>query len=322
MEAMKLFGWAFDGLIGTGLVWLAWRTLSSPSLYTTVVLFVAFGLLQTLAWVRLNAPDVALAEAAIGAGLTGALLLGALTRLRGGGARESSGADADRSWARIVASPLAAAATLVMVCGLASTLIFLAPTAVGLGADVARNLGASGVRNPVTAVLLNFRGYDTLLETEVLLLALIGARSIGPAIDSAPDSPPTGPVLEVLTRFLAPLAILVSGYLLWVGAYAPGGAFQAGAVLAALGVVLVLSGQGRGAMTAPGFPVRILFVLGPAAFVIMAAATLGLQGRLLEYPPAHAGVLILVLEVAATLSIGATLLALFSGPLFGKDNGR
>jgi len=36
---------------------------------------------MALSWVRLDAPDVALAEAAIGAGLTGALLLAALARL-------------------------------------------------------------------------------------------------------------------------------------------------------------------------------------------------------------------------------------------------
>ncbi len=37
----------------------------------------------SLVWVRLDAPDIALAEAAIGAGLTGALLLSALARLDG-----------------------------------------------------------------------------------------------------------------------------------------------------------------------------------------------------------------------------------------------
>jgi multisubunit Na+/H+ antiporter MnhB subunit len=46
-----------------------------------VVLFIAFGLLLALAWVRLGAPDVALAEAAIGAGITGTLLLVGLGRL-------------------------------------------------------------------------------------------------------------------------------------------------------------------------------------------------------------------------------------------------
>ena len=52
----------------------AWRTLAAPRLDRAIVLFIAFGLLMALAWARLAAPDIGLAEAAIGAGLTGALL--------------------------------------------------------------------------------------------------------------------------------------------------------------------------------------------------------------------------------------------------------
>jgi uncharacterized MnhB-related membrane protein len=82
MAALSLLQTAFDLLLGLGLLWLAWRALACPDLFKAVVLFVSFGLLMALAWVRLAAPDVALAEAAIGAGLTGALLMVALARLR------------------------------------------------------------------------------------------------------------------------------------------------------------------------------------------------------------------------------------------------
>ena len=81
MEAMTLLQWAFDGVLGLFLLWLAWLSLASTNLFKAIVLFIAFGLLMALSWVRLDAPDVALAEAAIGAGLTGALLLAALARL-------------------------------------------------------------------------------------------------------------------------------------------------------------------------------------------------------------------------------------------------
>ena len=81
METMTWLAWSFDALIGLGLLWLAWRALACPDLFKAVVLFIAFGLVLALAWVRLEAPDVALAEAAIGAGLTGALLMTALARL-------------------------------------------------------------------------------------------------------------------------------------------------------------------------------------------------------------------------------------------------
>ena len=81
MAAMSLLSWVFDAVLGLALLWLAWRALASPDLFRAIVLFIAFGLLMAMAWVRLDAPDIALAEAAIGAGLTGALLLAALARL-------------------------------------------------------------------------------------------------------------------------------------------------------------------------------------------------------------------------------------------------
>lgn len=73
---------AFDLLLALALLWSGWRTLTTPRLDQAIVLFIAFGLLMALAWARLSAPDIGLAEAAIGAGLTGALLLDAYGALR------------------------------------------------------------------------------------------------------------------------------------------------------------------------------------------------------------------------------------------------
>ena len=82
METITLLNWGFDLILGIGLTGLAWWTLSCTDMFKAIVLFIAFGLLMALLWVRLDAPDVALAEAAIGAGLTGALLMAALARLQ------------------------------------------------------------------------------------------------------------------------------------------------------------------------------------------------------------------------------------------------
>ncbi len=72
---------AFDLLLVAVLLWLAWQLLRSDDIFRAVILFISFGLLMSLAWVRLSAPDVALAEAAIGTGLTGPLFLAALRRV-------------------------------------------------------------------------------------------------------------------------------------------------------------------------------------------------------------------------------------------------
>ena len=73
---------AFDLLLVLALLWSGWCTLTTARLDRAIVLFMAFGLLMALAWARLAAPDIGLAEAAIGAGLTGALLLDAYGALQ------------------------------------------------------------------------------------------------------------------------------------------------------------------------------------------------------------------------------------------------
>ena len=76
-------GLVLDGLLAVILLWLAYTALASRDLFRGIVLFIAFGLVLSMTWARLGAPDVALAEAAIGAGLTGALLLATWGRLPG-----------------------------------------------------------------------------------------------------------------------------------------------------------------------------------------------------------------------------------------------
>jgi len=76
--------WLLDGMLVFALVVTASAALMSRDMFRAVVVFIAFGLLMAVAWVRLRAPDIALAEAAIGAGLTGVLLLDAVSHLGGG----------------------------------------------------------------------------------------------------------------------------------------------------------------------------------------------------------------------------------------------
>jgi len=198
-----------------------------------------------------------------------------------------------------------------LAVGLGYVVLSLPTQAPGLSEHVTTNLVHSGVSNPVTAVLLNFRGYDTMLEMGVLLMALFGVWSLG-GIPEQSKSPPPGLVLDMLARLLIPLLILVAGYLLWVGARAPGGAFQAGAVLASVGVLVLLAGWRPGTRFSR-LPLRIALVTGFGMFVAVGMVLILVGRRLLEYPPPFAGALVLLIEAAATLSVGITLAALFLG---------
>ena len=207
-------------------------------------------------------------------------------------------------------------AALAFVLLLGGALLGLEAAAVDLRGPVAMHLADSGVRHPVTAVLLNYRGYDTLLEVAVLLLALLAMLAVA---DDARVAPPRAahPVLQTLARLAAPLMIVVAVYLLWAGAFRPGGAFQAGAVLAAAVVLLHLAGLLPGWNTPrPGLRVGLA-----AGFAVFLTTALGLlpQGALLQYPPAAAGGLILLIESALTISLGLTLAGLFL--LLSRDEG-
>lgn len=293
---------AFDALLALLLLWSAWQTLATPQLDRAVIMFIVFGLLLTLVWARLQAPDIALAEAALGAGLTGTLLLDALTAFR----RPDRAAKQDRTMAAFRRFP-ALLALLLLASALLAALTRLPAPSVDLPAAVAGQLSNSGVSHPVTAVLLNFRGYDTLLEVAVLLLALMGILAVGlpaerPLLWRNQLAPP-------LARSAVPLMVLAAFYLLWAGAHRPGGAFQAAAVLAAAAVLLNLAQvQSRWLPTQRW--IRVMVGAGLLLFVGV-AATLLAGGGLLRYPPGQAGLLILLIESGLTVSLAVNLAAFY-----------
>lgn len=202
-----------------------------------------------------------------------------------------------------------ALALIAAVSGL--MLALLTPSAhPGLTATVEGSLSQSGAENPVTAVLLNFRSYDTLLEMAVLMVALAGVWSLGRATRTVASRP--SPVLVALVRVLGPLFPMICGYLLWAGSKQPGGAFQAGAVLATSAVLYVLLARKAGPRL-PEMPMRVAAVAGVGIFLAVGLGVMVTGAGFLDYPPEIAGALILAIETAATLSIAVILAGLFIG---------
>ncbi|MGE6688040.1 Na(+)/H(+) antiporter subunit B [Stutzerimonas stutzeri] len=292
--------WLLDGVLGLLLLGLAGGALHVRQLYAGVLLFIAFGLVLALAWARLGAADLALAEAAIGAGLTGVLLFAALAR------QPQAGSEPRLSRRRRLAAVLVLLPLLILLLPQLEPLAELQPT---VPAQIDAALAQSGVEHPVTAVLLNFRAWDTLLELAVLLLALLGARQLG---SLQPQLSEPWPLLQAWGRTLAPLLVLAGGYVLWRGAASPGGAFQAGALLAA-GIVLLRLAGALPALLWSFWPLRLLVLAGLLLFIGVAAACAWYGAGWLHYPVGSAKLLILLIEAAATLSIAASLSLLVIG---------
>lgn len=299
-----MYLWNLLDLLLAGLaLGLGWAAVSSRDLKRSVVFFIAFGLLLSLIWARLKAPDLALAEAAIGAGLSGALLLSAL--------RDDPDAAAVDDIKRGQIVGLVTLLSLLLTATLAWVLVQTLGVAdpIRLADQIEAQLPNSGVSNPVTAVLLNFRAYDTLLELAVLLTAVLGILALGPARAPFREG---GPLLSGLIRWLVPLLILIAGYLLWAGAHAPGGAFQAGAMMAAAAVMLRLGGQAGAGLPQPPIQ-RVVLTAGIAAFVAVGVATSAAGYAFLQYPNGWSGMLILLIETATTLAIATTLALAYIG---------
>jgi multisubunit Na+/H+ antiporter MnhB subunit len=182
----------------------------------------------------------------------------------------------------------------------------------GLTSVVMDRMDESGVDHPPTAVLLNFRAYDTWLEVAVLLLAAWGALALRQAtrLPEQPAAHPPGPVLDWLVRMLVPLAIVVGVYLLWRGTDAPGGAFQAGAVIGAAFVLLRLSGY-RSIGLFSALWLRGSLLAGFAGFLAIATVLFLTGWTFLEYPPGWAGLIIVIVELLITWSVAVSFAALF-----------
>ena len=69
-------------LLSLILLWLGFKITTSQNLFRSVIYFIVFGLILALVWADLGVLDLALAEAALGAGITGALLLDTVAYLK------------------------------------------------------------------------------------------------------------------------------------------------------------------------------------------------------------------------------------------------
>lgn len=72
---------AFELILILGLIVCAIFALSSKRLLVTVVIYMAYSLIMTVIWALLQSPDLAITEAAVGAGVTGILFLTTLKKI-------------------------------------------------------------------------------------------------------------------------------------------------------------------------------------------------------------------------------------------------
>ena len=144
------------------------------NLFAVVVLAGVYSFLMATALVALDAVDVAMTEASVGAGISTVLFLSALYLCKSEEAKP-----VHKPWLPLALSLAVGAALVYGTLGLPGFSDVAAPIHTHVAPRyLQEGLKETGVPNIVTAVLASYRGFDTLGETTVVFTAGAGVVAL------------------------------------------------------------------------------------------------------------------------------------------------
>lgn len=312
------------------LIATALATVFIRDLFAVIMLFGIYSLLSAGFFLTLDAPDVALTEAAIGAGIAPILMLGTLALTRKKSETEPQAKKSIHTKALpLVVVTLTGAALIYATFDMP---YFSDPQAPAHNHVAPRYIGDSaketGIPNIVTSVLASYRGFDTLGEVFVIftagigVLALLGfltdgsGRTYWQFADTANLRRHT--VLHVISKILIPLILLYAFYVQFHGEYSPGGGFQAGVIFAAAFILytMIYGLQTAYKVISPKILYRTM-VAGVLLYTGTGVASLFLGGNYLDYnvlahDPAHGQHLgIILVELGVGICVAAVMMSVF-----------
>lgn len=320
---------AFLVLIVLGIIWL-------KDLFSAVILLGMYSLTAAAIFVVMDAVDVAFTEAAVGAGISTILLLGALSLTEHKQKPQGHNNIVAIIFVVITGALLIYGSLDIAAYGALDSPSYLHPL---LSQWFIEKSGAEiGVPNIVTSVLASYRGYDTLGETVVVFTAavavwsLIGLRHVN---NSKNDEKETDTsrlaqeqagkkyrqrhvVLQVMSKLLIPFIILFAFYVQFHGDYGPGGGFQAGVIFAAGFILhgLIFGVHNTREILSPRV-LRLAMSIGVLLYLFTGIAGILMGGNFLDYnvlahDPLHGqhwG--IFTVELGVGITVASVMLILF-----------
>lgn len=221
---------------------LALISLWIRDLVSAVVVFGAYSFLMCLIWTGMGAVDVAFTEAAVGAGVSTVFFIAVLFN----------------TTRQIKFNPLDLSVKIIsgILCGVFGYLLLLGvsdlPTWGDANAPVNAGVASYYVKeayhdtkvpNLVTTVLADYRSFDTMFETAVVFIAMLGIFTLlrreekDDELDQINDSL----IIRVAARFMTPFIQLFGLYVIAHGHYSPGGGFQGGVILGTSLILLAMA---------------------------------------------------------------------------------
>jgi multicomponent Na+:H+ antiporter subunit B len=291
------------------------------NLFVAVMLNGIFSLLMAANFFILDAADVALTEAAVGAGMATVLFLAALA-LTGAGERSST------------RHRLTGLLVVTITAALMIYATFDKPRFGDPDAPVHQHVAPWYIEhtpehmdfpNVITAVLGSYRGYDTLGEVFVVLTAGVGVLFLL----GVPGGDRSGYgfgeqglrhylIPRVVGRLVVPFILLFGLYVLFHGEYGPGGGFQAGALIASAFVLFaLLEGEREGMRVLPPGILLALMSGGALLYVAVGLAGMVLGTGFLDYSVLATDPVIgrqrgvLLIETGVGITVTGVLLAVY-----------
>ena len=244
--------WQFDFLILSLIVICGVFAISVKDLLGAAVVFGVYSFLMCLLWTEMGAVDVAFTEAAVGAGVSTVLFFAAVHR--------SSRQVKSRVSGRMLYKGIG-----LLASGMMGGVLFYASTDFPDWADptspasthlsphfITKTIEETSVPNIVTSVLADYRSFDTMFETAVVLTAglavliilrLGGCRTAGPVREKAASIHKAydDTIIRFIARLIVPFMQLFALYVIAHGHHSPGGGFQGGVILGASFILLAIS---------------------------------------------------------------------------------
>ncbi|MFT5118485.1 MAG: multicomponent Na+:H+ antiporter subunit B [Methylophilaceae bacterium] len=306
----------------TLLVITAIAIVRTEDLFVAVMLTSIFSLLMAANFFILDAADVALTEAAVGAGVTTVIFLCALAL--------TDDKEKPRQGSRWVTFSTVGVLALLIIYA-----TFDKPRLGDPDAPVHQHIAPwyiektteyIDIPNVVTAILSSFRGYDTLGEVFVVFAACIGVLfilGVSPPRKSRQVTEKNSGlrhhlIPQVVGRLLIPFIVLFGLYVQFHGEYSPGGGFQAGAIIAT-GVILyaLLEGEAEALRAIPRGVLLGMVVGGALLYGGVGVACMFMGGAFLDYSVLAADPIfgqqlgILIIEAGVGMAVCGALLTIF-----------
>ncbi|MEG1426234.1 MAG: DUF4040 domain-containing protein [Oscillospiraceae bacterium] len=244
----------------------------SKKLINTIIIFMSYSCVMSIIWVMLESPDLAITEAAVGAGVSSILFFVTLKKIHAVENEElvpksKDIAEAEKHWEMKVFSKAYKFTALIVCVSIIIILLSVVSQLPRFGNPsnpdnnevveryITRGLQETGAVNIVTGMILDYRAFDTFGESCVLFIAATcvmillrvdtesGDLSMPSGENDRLYEPKNDLILQKIAKLLVPIIMLFGVYVILNGHLSPGGGFSGGAIIGA-GLILYLNANG------------------------------------------------------------------------------